>query len=469
MAGPLTVDASEIPLSLASCSIGLPRHSLHQKLEAISQAGFNGIELSFPDLLSHANELVRIGQIKLSSPHGRSKDGSSPSDREQVAEDDWPTLCEAARSAGHLCKTHGLQILVLQPFANFEGWPRGSPEREAVFAKARGWLSIMEASGCTMLQVGSTDSPGATGDRRQLAADLAELADMLRPKGFRIGYENWCWATHAPGWKDVWEIVRLAGRDNIGLCLDTFQSAGGEWGDPTTESGKLESSSGKEGSGSVDEAALQEAWQDSLRELAATVPADKIYFLQISDAYHVQPPLAPHPEPNDDDTGLRPRGRWSHDYRPLPYDGGYLPIADFTRAVLETGFRGWLSVEVFDGRFEDKHGDDLQGYAEKARDSTLRLLREAAGDGYQDTKAQQQQDGQEKEGRAGEGEGKASTMQATRLQRIRGNYQGETRELPSGQDWPLNHSKVEGREQVVEARDSMLEDKDAPPEGGGDA
>lgn len=366
---PLEVDPSKIPLSLASCSIGLPRHSLHQKLEAISQAGFKGIELSFPDLISHANELVRIGQIQLSSPSR--KDGPS-TDQNQVAEDDWSTLREAAKSAAHLCSTHGLQVLVLQPFANFEGWPRDSPERKAVFAKARGWLSIMEASECSMLQVGSTDSPTAAGDRRQIAADLAELADLLKPKGFRIAYENWCWATHAPLWKDVWEIVRLADRENIGLCLDTFQSAGGEWGDPTTKSGKLEGEDG-----SVDEPALQKSWQDSLHELAATVPADKIYFLQISDAYHVQPPLVPRPEPNDD-TGLRPRGRWSHDHRPLPYDGGYLPIADFTGAVLRTGFRGWLSVEVFDGQFEKKYGNDLQGFAEKAKESTLRLVREAA-------------------------------------------------------------------------------------------
>jgi sugar phosphate isomerase/epimerase len=367
------VDPSSIPLSLASCSIGLPKHNLHQKVEAISQAGFKGIELSFPDLLSHANELVTLGQIK------KSPTSSSSSQKDDVgqgvAEDDWPTLREAARSIAHLCTTHGLEILVLQPFANFEGWARGSPEREAVFARAKGWLSIMEASGCHMLQVGSTDSPSASGDRTQLAADLGELADMLRPKGFRIAYENWCWATHAPRWKDVWEIVKLAGRDNIGLCLDTFQSAGGEWGDPTTESGRLpvEGKAGREA-----EDALQASWAASLQELVATVPADKIYFLQVSDAYRMQPPLSPNPEPNDD-TGLRPRGRWSHDYRPLPYDGGYLPIVDFTRAVLGTGFRGWLSVEVFDGQFEKKYGGDLKGFADKARESTLRLVREAAG------------------------------------------------------------------------------------------
>lgn len=61
-------------------------------------------------------------------------------------------------------------------------------------------------------------------------------------------------------------------------------------------------------------------------------------------------------------------------------------------------------------------------------------------------------------------------MQAQRLQRIRGNYQGETRELPSGQDWPRSHSMVTERENVpvVMHRDSLMEDRDGPPEGGGD-
>ena len=49
-------------------------------------------------------------------------------------------------------------------------------------------------------------------------------------------------------------------------------------------------------------------------------------------------------------------------------------------------------------------------------------------------------------------------MQAQRLQRIRGNYQGETRELPSGQEWPRSHSRVEEREDVVMARGSMPEE-----------
>lgn len=72
-------------------------------------------------------------------------------------------------------------------------------------------------------------------------------------------------------------------------------------------------------------------------------------------------------------------------------------------------------------------------------------------------------------GKINEGSGQSGSMQAQRIQRIRGNYEGETRELPSGQDWPRSHSGVEERADTVEARGSMLEEEQGPAEGGGDA
>lgn len=53
-----------------------------------------------------------------------------------------------------LCEQHRLHVLMLQPFANFEGWPKGSEERKEAFERAYGWSSIMEAVGTDMLQVG---------------------------------------------------------------------------------------------------------------------------------------------------------------------------------------------------------------------------------------------------------------------------------------------------------------------------
>ncbi|KAL4929086.1 sugar phosphate isomerase/epimerase family protein [Aspergillus undulatus] len=338
-----------IPYSFATCSLGTPTDPLETKLSLLSKAGFTGIELAFPDLLDFACQF-----------HAR-----------EISGHDWDSLISAGAEVRELADKYNLQVMLLQPFSNFEGWPRGSSEREDAFERAKGWISIMEAVGITTLQVGSTDTPldrlsPSSSLREDIITDLRELADLLKEKGLRLAYENWCWSSHAPGWKDVWEIVRDVNRDNIGLCLDTFQSAGGEWGDPTTSTGLI----GGVEPGSKEEGELSRKWHESLDELIRTVPGEKIYLLQVSDAYVPLDSNSHKPAPLEKGVvdGTAPRGRWSHDYRPLPYDGGYLPIEDFGRAVLKTGFRGWFSVEVFDqgpsGNGRDVAGG-LGGFAER--------------------------------------------------------------------------------------------------------
>ncbi|KAJ5105698.1 hypothetical protein NUU61_003045 [Penicillium alfredii] len=337
-----------IPLSYASCSIGCrPSDSLPRKLEAISKAGFISIELSFPDIIDHGTHL-------LGHP---------------VAPENYAELITASREIRKLCDANGLTVMMLQPFANFEGWAKGSMDRQDAFARANGWMEIMKVVGTDLLQVGATDTPAdkISTERDTIVADLRELADMLAKRKFRLAYENWCWSTHAPGWKEVWDIVDAVDRPNVGLCLDTFQTSGSEWGDPTTASGLIEDVSPEE---------LRKRFDASMEELARVVPADKIYLLQISDAYKVSPPL-------EDKTigGLRARGRWSHDYRPMPYDGGYLPIEDVARAVLKTGFRGWFSMEIFDAGPQGKGKKyEMEEFAKKAMENMQKLLRSCATD-----------------------------------------------------------------------------------------
>ncbi|KAI4211036.1 MAG: hypothetical protein LQ351_006156 [Letrouitia transgressa] len=338
--------SSSIPTCFATVSIGTTQTPLEQKLQAISGAGFQGIELGFPDLLSFASAFHHA----------------------EISPQDYDALCVAGKQVKQMCQEANLKIVMLQPFANFEGWDRNSAERDDAFFRVAGWIRIMRAVGTDMLQVGSTDAINTTGSRNALATDLAELADLLAQHEFRLAYENWCWATHAPDWKDVWEIAQEVDRPNIGLCLDTFQTAGGEWADPTTSSGRIE----REGATRED---LDRQFQQSLEELTKTVPKEKIYILQISDAYKPQRPLGREP----DATGLRPRGRWSMSLRPMPFDGGYLPVVNVATAVLRTGFRGWFSMEVFDGGpgGKDEEWKDLKGFARKAMNAHERLLRES--------------------------------------------------------------------------------------------
>lgn len=218
-------------------------------------------------------------------------------------------------------------------------------------------------------QVGSTDAAPEkmSGSRQDIIDDLRELSDMLAKRSMRMAYENWCWSTHAPDWKHVWEIVRDVDRPNIGLCLDTFQTAGGEWGDPTTDTGLVEAESVE---------TLKKNFLNSLIDLENTIPPEKIYLLQISDAY--KPPA---PFERREINGMRPRGRWSHDFRPLPYSGGYLPIEEVAKAVMRTGFRGWFSMEVFDRGPEGKGKQyDMTKYAKDAMQNMQRLFKACATD-----------------------------------------------------------------------------------------
>lgn len=348
----LTEDSlKDLPLSYASVSIGCKdEHTLPKKLDAIAAAGFQGIELGMPDLVSFANEHLRP--------------------KEEISNYDFDDLCTATEEVKKICDSKGLKIMMLQPFANFEGWPEGSSERKDAFTRAKGWTRIMQACGTDMLQIGSTDSPEEKigNDRERFVSDLRELADILVKKGLRIAYENWCWSTHAPDWADVWDICKKVDRPNFGLCLDTFQSAGGEWGDPTTSSGMVENGRTPE--------QVKKDWQSSCERLSATVPADKIFLLQISDAYRPKEPFSKEPDSN----GMRPRARWSAAFRPLPFEG-YLPVVDFTKAVLKTGFRGWFSYEIFDGGPEGKGRDYEMGpFAEGAKGCHERLVGECLKD-----------------------------------------------------------------------------------------
>jgi hypothetical protein len=121
---------------------------------------------------------------------------------------------------------------------------------------------------------------------------------------------------------------------------------------------------------------LEMNFKASLISLVKDVPPEKIYALQISDAYK---PPAPFGDKVVD--GLRPRGRWSRDYRPYPFNGGYLPIIDVTKAVLGTGMRTWFSIQCFDGgptgKGEPRKGDKTQ-FCKGAMESLKKLLDESA-------------------------------------------------------------------------------------------
>lgn len=233
--------------------------TLPDKLEAAALAGFDAVEIFEPDLLLF--------------------DGT-PSD--------------VRRIAGDL----GLEIVLLQPFRNFEGLPE--PRRSRALALAERKFDLMEELGTDLLLVCSSMEQEASGDRARLAADLAELAERAARRGLRVGYEALAFGTHVRHWHEAWAVVQEAGHPALGLILDSFHLF---------------------------------ALGDDPAPLAA-LPGERIFFVQLADAPKLALDLV----------------SWSRHYRNFPGQGDF-PLASFLRAVAASGYRGPLSLEVFNDEF----------------------------------------------------------------------------------------------------------------------
>ena len=166
--------------SIATVSIS---GDLAEKLEAIANAGFEGVEIFENDFLTF---------------------GGSP------------------REVGKMARDKGLEITLFQPFRDFEGLPQ--PHRARAFERARRKFELMHELGTDIMLICSSVSPHALGGIDRAAADLRELGDVAAQFGVRVGYEALAWGRHVSDHRDAWEIVRRADHPRIGLILDSFHT-----------------------------------------------------------------------------------------------------------------------------------------------------------------------------------------------------------------------------------------------------
>lgn len=243
--------------SIATVSIA---GDFREKLSAIAAAGFDGIEIFEQDFIGFE---------------------SSPS------------------QVGAMVRDHGLDIMLFQPFRDFEGFPDG-PHRDRAFARARQKFGVMNALGTDLMLICSSAHPGAVGGIDRCANDLAELGELAEEFGVRVGYEALAWGRYVNDHRDAWEIVRRADHPRIGLILDSYHTLA-RGIDP-----------------------------DSIR----SIPGDRIFFLQLADAPAIEMDLL----------------YLSRHYRNMPGEGD-LDLPAFMRAVEATGYDGPLSLEIFNDQF----------------------------------------------------------------------------------------------------------------------
>ena len=154
---------------------------LPEKLEAMSAAGYDGVEIFDNDLVA------------------------SPLSPREVA----------AR-----CADLGLSIDLFQPVRDVEGVP---PERfDAVLHRFRAKLAVMADLGATTGLCCSSVGADTVDDPDLSAAQLHALGDLAAEQGVTIAYEALAWGRHVHRVGQAWDVVRRADHPAVTLAVDTF-------------------------------------------------------------------------------------------------------------------------------------------------------------------------------------------------------------------------------------------------------
>jgi 4-hydroxyphenylpyruvate dioxygenase len=164
--------------SIATVSLGGP---LCEKLAAIAEAGFEGVEIFEADVLAHDGAPAEIGRM---------------------------------------VRDHGLEIVAFQPFRDFEGMP--DSQRARGFERARRKFALMNDLGARTILVCSNVSPISLGGIDRSAEDLRALGELAAGFEVAIGYEALAWGRHVSDYRDAWEIVRRAAHARVGIVLDSW-------------------------------------------------------------------------------------------------------------------------------------------------------------------------------------------------------------------------------------------------------
>jgi len=217
----------------------------------------------------------------------------------------------------------GLEIALYQPFRDFEAVPEERLRRNLRRAEAK--FEVMHELDVSTMLVCSSVDPEAVDDDALASEQLARLADAAERHGFRIAYEALAWGRHVNEYDHAWRIVQAADHPALGLCLDSFHVL---------------------------------SRRTSLSTIDA-IDAEKLFFLQLADAPRLGMDVL----------------QWSRHYRCFPGQGVF-PLADFTRRVLDRGYSGPLSLEVFNDVFRQADPDRM---ATDARRSLLVLEEEIDG------------------------------------------------------------------------------------------
>lgn len=216
----------------------------------------------------------------------------------ELFEPDLVASTSSPKQIRERCDELGLKIALYQPFRDLDSTDPDQFGRNLTRLDRK--FEVMSELGVDLILVCSNASADAVTDMDELAAQLRAAGDVASRRGMRIAYEALAWGRAVDLWQQSWDAVRRANHPAVGLCLDSFHI--------------LSRSS-------------------TITELSE-VPAEKVFFLQLADAPHKDMDVL----------------QWSRHYRLFPGEGAF-DLVGFTAAVLDAGYGGPLSLEVFNDVF----------------------------------------------------------------------------------------------------------------------
>jgi 4-hydroxyphenylpyruvate dioxygenase len=219
-------------------------------------------------------------------------------DAVEIFENDLLFFDGPARAVRQMAADLGLEICVFQPFRDFEGVADELFVRNLERAERK--FDLMQELGATLLLVCSNVAQSAAADDQRAAAQLRELAQRASRRQLRIGYEALAWGARISRYSDAWRLVEMADHPHLGLILDSFHTL---------------------------------AVKDDLGPIAS-IPAARIFLVQLADA-----PLL-----------TMDTLSWSRHFRCFPGQGD-LDVTGFLTTVLEAGYAGPISLEIFNDDF----------------------------------------------------------------------------------------------------------------------
>lgn len=192
----------------------------------------------------------------------------------------------------------GLAIDMFQPFRDFDGSTEAQVLRSLDRVERK--FDVMEALGTDLLLVCSSVQPDAPGDVDVLAEQFRRLAERAARRGMRIAYEALAWGSQVRLFSQVSSVVQKVNHPSLGMALDSFHTL---------------------------------ALRDDPRPIAQ-LPGDKIFYVQLADAPWMNTDVLTH----------------SRHYRCFPGQGEF-DVTGFMRAVLDAGYTGTISLEIFNDEF----------------------------------------------------------------------------------------------------------------------